>query len=736
MSSSRNEAGREGIAVIGVACRFPSAPDPSAYWRLLSTGGSAIGEVPPGRWPDEHLLDPREHAHVRLGGFLDRVDGFDADFFGISPREAAAMDPQQRLALELVWEAFEDASVAPSASADTAVLLGTMADDYTHLLRQATAPGAFNVTGTHRGAMANRVSYFLGLTGQSLTVDCGQSSSLVAVHLACQELASSRARTAVAGGVNLNLLAGSALAVHEFGALSPDGRCHTFDERANGYVRGEGGAVVVLKRLPDALADGDRVYCVIRGGAVNNDGGGATYTTPDGLAQERLLRDACADAGVDPAAIGFVELHGPGTPVGDPVEAAALGAVLGTAEGRRSPLLVGSAKTNIGHLEGAAGIAGLVKAALSLDRRELPASLNFAAPSTAIDLDALNLRVHRDHDGLGDRPVLAGVSSFGMGGTNCHLVLETAPATEPRAYRRPLDLPTVPVVVSARTPAALRDQARALARLDAGPAELAASLVTTRPGLEYRAVLAAESSGTDHSDLLRELAGGREHPRIVTGTAADGGLAFLFPGQGGQRPGMGREPYETIPAFTEAFDEIAEILDGILDRSLHDLIFGDGPLDETKYTQPALFAVKVATARMFMRFGVVPDARARALRRRDRRRARRRRALAARRVHARRGARTADAGGPLRRRDDRHPGLRGRGARAGRRGPAPGPRRDQRRRLRRALRGRGRGGGRGRALRRAGPQDQAGPGEPRLPLLPDGPDPGGVRPGRGEPGVR
>ncbi|OLR93773.1 type I polyketide synthase [Actinokineospora bangkokensis] len=606
MDAPRSET-RLDVAVVGVACRLPAAADPGAFWALLAAGASGIGEVPPGRWPDEHLLDRDAHAHLRRGGFLERVDGFDAEFFGISPREAAAMDPQQRLALELAWEALEDAGVAPGATPDTAVLLGAMADDYAHLLRRATGPGAFTVTGTHRGALANRVSYCLGLTGTSLTVDCGQSSSLVAVHVACAELAGGRVRAALAGGVNLNLLAATALGVHEFGALSPDGLCHTFDARANGYVRGEGGAVVVLKRLADAVADGDHVYCVIRGGAVNHDGGGTTYTTPDGAAQERLLRAACASAEVDPAAVDFVELHGTGTRVGDPVEAAALGAVLGGAPGRRAPLLVGSAKTNVGHLEGAAGVVGLVKAVLALDRGELPRSLNYTTPNPDIDLDALNLRVHTEHSAL-DGPVLAGVSSFGMGGANCHLVLSRATADERPENPLPA-LPVAPIPVSARTPLALRAHARALAECHLEPGELAAALTTTRRAFEHRAVVNAETRD-EATELLRALADGRDHPRVTVGAVSEdeGGLAFLFPGQGSQRPGMGRELYEALPAFAAEFDAVAGHLDPLLGRSTHDLVLsGRHDLDDTAVTQPALFAVEVATAAVLRDVGLVPD---------------------------------------------------------------------------------------------------------------------------------
>ncbi|MDC7340019.1 polyketide synthase [Streptomyces lydicus] len=421
------------IAVVGLACRLPQAPDPQAFWQLLKEGRSAVGEVPHDRWDADTLTGPARH-----GAFLDRVDGFDAAFFGISPREAAMMDPQQRLVLELAWEALEDAGILPESvrGTRTGVFFGAMWDDYATLLhrRGLSAVTQHSVTGLHRSIIANRVSYALGLRGPSLTVDTAQSSGLTAVHLACESLRSGASEIALSGGVNLNIVPESAFGAERFGGLSPDGRCYTFDERANGYVRGEGGGVVLLKPLARALADGDPVYCVIRGSAMNNDGATDGLTVPNPQAQQDVLRLAYEAAGVDPAQVQYVELHGTGTKVGDPVEASALGAVLGTADGRERPVAVGSAKTNVGHLEGAAGIVGLLKVALSLRHGQLPASLNYEQPNPRIALDEWNLRVQRSLTdwpaaGAGALP-LAGVSSFGMGGTNCHVVLEG----HPKAY--------------------------------------------------------------------------------------------------------------------------------------------------------------------------------------------------------------------------------------------------------------------------------------------------------------
>jgi polyketide synthase 12 len=447
---SQLERRGSSIAVVGMSCRFPQAPDPEAFWRLLADGRNAVAEI-----PDERLRlgGPRlreaisADAGLRFGGFLDGIERFDADFFGVSPREAAAMDPQQRLMLELAWQGLEDAGIPPDSLAGSAsgVFVGAIASDYAQLLGQSElqAIGRYSLTGAHRSAIANRVSYSLGLRGPSLTVDTGQSSSLVAVHLACESLLRGESDCALAAGVQLNIAADSAVAAARFGGLSSNGRCFTFDARANGYVRGEGGGLVVLKRVEDALADGDRVLAVIRGSAVNHDGEGDGFTVPSEQAQAEVVRLACRRADVRPEHVQYVELHGTGTRVGDPIEAAALGAALGAGRPADEPLLVGSVKTNIGHLEGAAGIAGLIKAVLCVERRELPPSLGFEHPNPDIPLDELGLRVLEASTAwpLPDLPLLTGVSSFGMGGTNCHVLLQNLPAVPGVAARR-VKLPT------------------------------------------------------------------------------------------------------------------------------------------------------------------------------------------------------------------------------------------------------------------------------------------------------
>ncbi|MFI1126942.1 type I polyketide synthase [Streptomyces hygroscopicus] len=638
----------EPVAVVGIACRLPGAPDPGAFWQLLREGRGAVAEAPADRWSDAPV-------RLRRGGFLDRVEDFDADFFGVTPREAAAMDPQQRLALELGWESLENARIVPSRLRGTrfGIFFGAVADDYARLTAGAgpDAVSPHTLAGLGRSLIANRLSYLLGARGASMTVDTGQSSSLVAVHLACESLRSGQCDLALAGGVQLNLSGAATADVERFGALSPDGECFTFDARANGYVRGEGGAVVVLKPLRRALADGDDIWCVIRGGAVNNDGGGPGLTHPEPDAQREVIEEAYRQAGVDPAAVQYVELHGTGTRAGDPVEAEALGAALGALRPAARPLHVGSVKTNVGHLEAAAGITGLLKVVLALREGELPASRNYRTPNPRIPMDEWRLRVH---DRLGpwpspEAPLIAGVSSFGMGGTNCHLVLAAAPdpadlpgataaapadacaAPAPGSGPAPAGAPAaasaqdpapaghalpLPYAVSGRDAEALRAQARHLARWvaerpDVPPAALAASLLTTRTAFPARAVVVAGDRATLRT-RLDALGRGAEGAGTAVGQATGGDVAVLFSGQGAQRPGMGRELYAAHPAFAAAFDEVCAHFDTLLDRPLREVLWaGPGSPDaeavhRTEYAQPGLFAIEVALHRFVTGLGVRP----------------------------------------------------------------------------------------------------------------------------------
>ncbi|MFB9903089.1 type I polyketide synthase [Allokutzneria oryzae] len=601
-----DESGERAVAIVGMACRLPGASTPGEFWRALTGGVDAITEVPADRW----VAEPGDPG--RFGGFLDRVDGFDPGFFGISPREAVAVDPQQRLVLELGWEALEDAALLPSAlrGSRTGVFVGAMADDYAKLAARAgdSGIGRHTFTGLTRGVIANRLSYLLGAHGPSLTVDAAQSSALVAVHLACESLLRGESTLAVAGGVALNLAPDGAVAAARFGGLSPDGRSFTFDERANGFVRGEGGGMVVLKPLRAAVADGDRVYCVIRGGAVNNDGATTGLTTPNPLAQRDVIRAAHTAAGIAPADVQYVELHGTGTAVGDPIEAEALGAVFAGDRAEDRPLVVGSAKTNVGHLEGASGIVGLLKVALSVAHREQPASLNFERPNPKIDFTGWRLRVSTETGPwpVPDRPLVAGVSSFGVGGTNCHLVVSEAPAVAAADEPRPAP---VPWVLSARTARALREQAdRLRAHLadnpGLNPVDVGFSLATTRTAFEHRAVVL----GSDPA-ALDALADGLPSPRLVTGEVVSGtGPVFVFPGQGAQWVGMGRELLATSEVFCAGIQECEQALAPWVDWSLTDVLADGEALRRVDVVQPALFAVMVSLARLWRSRGVEPAA--------------------------------------------------------------------------------------------------------------------------------
>ncbi|MGW0841771.1 type I polyketide synthase [Streptomyces sp. NPDC002787] len=656
----------EAIAVVGMACRLPGAGDPAEFAALLARGGDAVAEAPAGR----RCVVPDIPGLPARGGFLDDVDAFDAGFFGVSPREAAAMDPQQRLLLELGWEALEHTGTVPAglAGTRTGVFVGALADDYARLLQRhgpdAVTPHTF--TGMQRSLLANRVSYTLGLRGPSLTVDTGQSSSLVAVHLAVESLRRGECTLALAGGVNLILSPESTLAVARLGALSPDGRCHTFDARANGYVRGEGGGLVVLKPLSRALADGDRVHCLIRGSAVNNDGGGSGLTVPDPDAQREVLLLACERAATDPADVQYVELHGTGTPEGDPAEATALGRALGAARPADRPLRVGSVKTNIGHLEGAAGIAGLLKTVLCLRDGRLVPTLHHETPHPRIPLHDLGLTVQRATEPWpengGSR--VAGVSSFGLGGTNCHVVLsswgpgegagaggrpvgrvsaaggreeagvsaeagrETAvcsghPATlspsalKPSAEGDASGAAAVPWVLSGRTPRALADQARRLleAAPEASAADVGHALMTTRTLFPHRAVVL----GSDHAARLRglaALAAGERAPGLVTAPgqepAGSGpGPVFVFPGQGSQWAGMAVELLDTQPEFAAAWARCEQALTACADWSPTDVLReapGAPGLDRVDVLQPVLWAVMVSLAEVWRAHGVEPAA--------------------------------------------------------------------------------------------------------------------------------
>ncbi|MCF6524678.1 type I polyketide synthase [Streptomyces sp. JJ36] len=626
-SSSAASGTRQDVAVVGIGCRFPGGvTGPADFWRLLRDGRDAVTRVPADRWAAEDYVDEDPSVPGRTttawGGFVDGIDRFDARFFGISGHEAARMDPQQRLLAEVAWEALEDAGVPADrlAGSPTGVFVGIATSDHLQAhLRDLDRIDAYTGTGNAFSIAANRLSYLLDLRGPSMALDTACSSSLVAVHQACRSLARGDCTVALAGGVNAILSPALAINFSKAGAMAADGRCKAFDARADGYVRSEGAGMVVLKPLDRALADGDPVYAVIRGGSVNQDGRSNGIMAPNPQAQEAVLRAAYADAEVEPHRVQYVEAHGTGTLLGDPIEAKALSAVLAPGRPADAPCLIGSVKSNLGHLEAAAGIAGLIKAALMLRHGTVPPSLHFDRPNPHIPFDNLAVRVAGElrpwpgHDG----PALAGVSSFGFGGTNAHLVLQEPPRPEPAppAATGRAELLTL----SARDPEALRELAtRHADRLDrpGDPAELpalAAAGALRRVHHEHRLAC----TGTSRAELaaaLRAFTAGEEHPGLAHGVRRTGRRprpVFVFAGQGPRWWPVARDLLEDEPAFRETIERCAAVLSGLTDWCLRDQLTATGAdsrLDDPAVGQPALCAVQIALAAVWRSWGVEPAA--------------------------------------------------------------------------------------------------------------------------------
>ncbi|MFJ9442364.1 acyltransferase domain-containing protein [Kitasatospora sp. NPDC101235] len=590
--AERRKPSHEPVAIVGIGCRFPGGPDPSSFWRLLVEGGDAVGPVPAAR---RELLNDR----VRWGGFIDGIDRFDPLFFGISPREAVQMDPQQRLVLELSWEALEDAGIAPHSlvGSDTGVFMASCWGDYAALAHYRGPDSQITphtATGMHDGIIANRVSYILGLQGPSMAIDAACAGSLVSVHVGCQSIWLGESDLVLAGGVNLSFVSDYYTAMDQMGALAPDGRCKSFDARANGYVRGEGAGVVVLAPLSVALERDLPVYCLIKGSSSNNDGLSNGMTAPNPQAQEKMLRTAYQRAGIAPHLVDYVECHGSATPLGDPIEANAIGAVLGG--DRAEPLRLGSVKSNVGHLEAAAGIVGLVKLAMSMRNGVLPPSLHYSAPNPQIMFDEYNLTVQ---DRLTPWPRRSdarrgGVSSFGFGGAICHVAVEELPRPEASLLLLAADSPEA----LAEQALALRDgnDLRALCRRTPGdgPFRLAA---TARDMAELRTGLDAFRSGTTAPGLsVGEETDGR--PRV----------AFLFSGNGSQWVGMGRQLLAGLPVFRRSMMKSDRRMRELLGFSLvEQLLSPEGRLDDMDVFQPLLFSIQVALAETWRSLGVEPD---------------------------------------------------------------------------------------------------------------------------------
>ncbi|WNG59048.1 type I polyketide synthase [Archangium gephyra] len=607
-------ARREPIAIVGMACRLPGGVEaPEDLWELMVKGVDATSELPPGRWDAEALYDPDPQAKGKIrtkrGGFLKDVDRFDARFFGISQREAERMDPQQRLVLEVAWEALERAghAVERTRRDRVGVFVGVMNNDYGQLALDQGGLGAIDpyfIGAKANCAISGRLSYLFGFQGPSLVVDTACASSLVGVHLACQSLRNGECTMALAAGVNLILSPEASVYLSSSGALAPDGRCKTFDASADGYSRAEACGVLVLERLSDAKARGANILAVIRGSAVGHDGPSSSFTVPNGVAQQSVIRQALGSAGVQPAEVSYLEAHGTGTVMGDSIEAEAAWSVL--KEGRQGgeSLWMGSVKTNLGYPEAASGVVGMMKVVLAMWHRQLPAHLHLKNPNPHIDWKSMGVKVPVEltawEPAQGRR--IAGVTSYGRTGTLAHVVLEEAPARP--EVKREVERPEHVLVLSARSEEALRAQAgryaRALAEGREPLGDVCFTAAAGRAHFEHRLAVVGRDAAQVRERLLAAEARG---PVTVAPK-----VAFVFGAEGTWPGGMGRELYETQPVFREALEQCAAALKGVLEKPLVQVLFGpeSALLNEASYGGAAVFALEWALARLWRAWGVVP----------------------------------------------------------------------------------------------------------------------------------
>lgn len=613
---------QEPVAVIGMGCRYPGgAKSPEEYWELLKRGGDAVTEIPEERWDKELYYDPDPEVKGRMftksGGFLkDGVYDFDPHFFSISPKEALSMDPQHRLLMEVCWEAVENAGIdaADLRESSTGVFAGISCDDYEGAHRHSgdfSKIDAYSITGSTFSIAAGRISYFMGLQGPAFIVDTACSSTLVALHCACQSLRSGESDLAIAGGVNLILTPEVYICFTKLNALSPDGRCRTFDASANGYCRGEGCGVLVVKRLRDALRDNDRILALIRGSAINQDGRSTGMTAPNGLAQQKVIRMAMKNAGITSSDVDYIEAHGTGTPLGDPVELEAIGAALRDRRNDLRKVYLGSVKTNIGHLESAAGSAGLIKIILALQNEEIPPNLHFRTPTPHVNWNEIPVDIvtKRTPWPRSSRPRIAGISAFGFSGTNVHIILEEAPART--ACKSATERPCHILPLSARDEKALMEQIDRYGEfLKESPAVSPADICHTSGTGRFHFDCRSFVTGDTQQDLRLGLSSLRENKLILRQGETNRSIAFLFSGQGSQYTGMGKALFQTSPVFREALDRCDLILRSLLGRSIIEIINEDsdaGPLHETQYTQPAIFSIEYALFRLWKSWGIEPS---------------------------------------------------------------------------------------------------------------------------------